>query len=188
LESGALHDDRSIWHRAYQDHGPSILAFLRSRVGRRDLAEEFLQETFVRAMRRGAGEAPGSNLRAYLFTTAHHLVISDRRRARVWQFSELPKDEAGLDRTSAQGAASPEAAIDLGRVRDRLEEAVRALSPAQRAAFQAAVLDQKPYADIAREHGWSVEQVKVNVHRARKRVIGQLRDILCPAPVEESSS
>ena len=187
MEAAALSDDRSMWHRAYQDHGPSILAFLRSRVGRRDLAEEFLQETFVRAMRCSAGEAPGSNLRAYLFTTAHHLVISDRRRARIRQFSELPKDEAGLDRASSQGGtASPEAAIDLGRLRDRLDEAVRALSPAQRAAFQAAVLDQRPYADIAREHGWSVEQVKVNVHRARKRVIGQLRDILCPVPVEES--
>lgn len=188
MESGALRDDRTMWQRAYQDHGPSILAFLRSRVGRRDLAEEFLQETFVRAMRCSAGEAPGSNLRAYLFTTAHHLVISDRRRARILQFSELPADEAGLGRTPAHGAASPEAAIDLGRLRERLAEAVRGLSPSQRAAFQAAVLDQKPYADIAREQGWSVEQVKVNVHRARKRVIGRLRDILCPAPVEESSS
>lgn len=175
-----------MWMQAYQEHGPSILAFLRSRVGRRELAEEFLQETFVRAMRCGAGDAPGSNLRAYLFTTAHHLVISDRRRPRLLQlFSEMPEEVAGLDRRAGQ-AVSPEEAIDLGRVRDLLAGVVKALSPAQRAAFQAAVLDQKSYAAVAQENGWSVEQVKVNVHRARKRVIEMLRDVLRPGEESES--
>ena len=178
MVSQALRDDRSIWLRAYQDHGPSILAFLTSRVGRRELSEEFLQETFVRAMRRGAGEAPGSNLRAYLFTTAHHLVISDRRRVRVRLFSELSDAETSVATFRTGETDSPEDAIDLGRVRDRLQGALQALAPTQRAAFQSAVLDQKPYAEIAREQGWTVEQVKVNVHRARKKVIGLLRDIL----------
>ena len=84
-------DDNSIWLQAYQAHGPSILAFLISRVGHRDRAEEFLQETFVRAMRRGAGESANPNLRAYLFTTAHHLVISDRRRERVRRVSAVAR-------------------------------------------------------------------------------------------------
>ena len=47
-------DERPFWHQAYREHAPSILAFLTSRVGRREVAEEFLQETFLRAMRRGA--------------------------------------------------------------------------------------------------------------------------------------
>jgi len=178
LGSESLRGDRSIWLRAYQDHGPSILAFLTSRVGRRDLAEEFLQETFVRAMGRGEGKATVSKLRTYLFTTAHHLVISDRRRSRVRRFSELSEAESSVAAPPAAGTDSPEAAIDLGRVRDRLGDALRALAPAQRTAFQAAVLEQKPYAAIAREQGWSIEQVKVNVHRARKKVIELLREFL----------
>jgi len=77
-------------------------------------------------------------------------------------------------------ARSPEAALDLTRVRERLAAALAALAPAHRAAFQAAVLEQKPYAEIAREQGWTLEQVKINVHRARKKVIERLRDLVRP--------
>jgi len=181
LELRTLEDDRSYWLQAYQEHAPSILAFLASRVGRRELAEEFLQETFVRAMRRGAGVAAGPNLRSYLFTTAHHLVISDRRRVRVRLFSELSEaEEAGVAEPPAVRERSPEAALDLARVRERLEAAMAALSPAHREAFRAAVIEQIPYAEIAREQGWTMEQVKVNVHRARKKVIALLRDLVRP--------
>jgi RNA polymerase sigma-70 factor (ECF subfamily) len=179
--TGTLEVDRSYWLQAYQEHAPSILAFLTSRVGRRELAEEFLQETFVRAMRRGAGVAAGPSLRSYLFTTAYHLVISDRRRPRVRLFSELSEaEEAAVAEPPAEEAWSPEAALDLGRVRERLDEALATLSPAHREAFRSAVIDQKPYADIAREQGWSIEQVKINVHRARKKVIERLRDLVRP--------
>ena len=179
MVSRTLGDDNSMWHQAYQAHGPSILAFLISRTGHRDRAEEFLQETFVRAMRRGAGEAANSNLRAYLFTTAHHLVVSDRRRERVRRLFALAQ-VGGASAQAQEVAGSPEVAIDLGRLHERLGDALQVLAPAQRAAFQGAVLDQKPYAAIAREQGWTIEQVKVNVHRARKRVIGLLRDLLLP--------
>ena len=173
----SLEDDRSLWLQAYEEHGPSILAFLTSRVGRREKAEEFLQETFVRAMSQGARVAPGPNLRSYLFTTAHHLVISERRRGHPRLFSELSgADEAKVAEPPA-GAHDPETALDLGRVRERLDAALVGLSPAHREAFQAAVMEQKPYAEIAREKGWSMEQVKVNVHRARKRIIAELREI-----------
>jgi RNA polymerase sigma-70 factor, ECF subfamily len=176
-----LDSDRALWLRAYREHGPSILAFLTSRTGRRDLAEEFLQETFVRAMRRGARLVPGPELRSYLFTTAHHLVISDRRRARPRLFSELTEQEqAVLEAPREDALRSSEAEWDLGKVRERLEGALAALRPDHREAFRAAVLRQKPYAEIARENGWTREQVKVNVHRARKKVIALLRDLLRP--------
>ena len=54
------------------------------------------------------------------------------------------------------------------------------LGEAHRSAFQLAVLEQKPYSEIAFEKGWTVGQVKTNVHRARKKVIGALRDALGP--------
>src|SRR5206468_4064964 len=69
MGSGISEQSRTFWLRAYQDHGPSILAFLTSRVGRRELAEDFLQETFVRVMRKMTKGFEGANLRSYLFTT-----------------------------------------------------------------------------------------------------------------------
>ncbi len=40
------------------------------------------------------------------------------------------------------------------------------------------MLEQKPYAEIAREQGWSEGQVRVNVCRARKQAIAEMRDLL----------
>ena len=175
-----LEDESNLWLRAYEDHGPSLLAFLTSRIGRRDLAEELLQETFVRAMRRGPEVAAAGHLRSYLFTTAHHLVISARRRSRIRLFSELTEAEApGIAEAPARTAESPEMAFDLGRVRERLDTALGKLSPPHREAFQAAVLEQKTYAVIAREQDWTIEQVKINVHRARKKVLAMLGDLAC---------
>ena len=176
-----LEDDRSLWLQAYEAHAPSILAFLTSRTGRRDRAEELLQETFVRAMRRGPEVAKAEHLRSYLFTTAHHLVISDRRRSRIRLFSELSEvEESSLETAPSREAASPESAIDLETMRERLETALDSLSGPHREAFQAAVLEQKPYAMIAREQEWTMEQVKSNVHRARKKIITMLRDLVRP--------
>lgn len=173
-----LEDDQWRWLQAYEAHAPSILTFLTSRIGRRDVAEELLQETFVRAMRRGPEVASAEHLRSYLFTTAHHLVISDRRRNRVRLFSELTgAEEATVAASSVDWAESPEKAFDLGRVRERLDTALGKLSPPHREAFQAAVLEQKTYAVIAREQDWTIEQVKINVHRARKKVLAMLGDL-----------
>ncbi|MCI0408758.1 MAG: RNA polymerase sigma factor [Acidobacteria bacterium] len=181
-----LEVDQSLWHQAYEQHGPSILAFLTSRIGR-DLAEELLQETFVRAMRRGPQVASTESLRSYLFTTAHHLVINDRRRNRVRLFSELTgAEESSITGSPAGAAHSPELAFDLGRIREGLDAALGKLSPTHREAFQAAVMEQKPYAIIAREQEWTMEKVKINVHRARKKVIAMLSDLA--RPKEEGGS
>jgi len=177
--------DNTFWFNTFQEHGSSVMAFLTSRVGRRDLAEDLLQETFVRAMRQKAEIPDTAKMRSYLFTTAYHLMIDQRRRKRPTLFSEASTaDDSPLDDVADPEslAASPERSMDLARLGERLAEALRPLSEAHRTAFELAVLQQKPYAEIAAEQGWTVEQVKVNVHRARKRVIATLRDLLRPSP------
>ena len=48
------------------------------------------------------------------------------------------------------------------------------LSADLRKAFRLGVLERRPYAEIAQLTGWSAAQVKVNIFRARHRVIGQV--------------
>lgn len=179
---GIPEESRAFWLRAYQDHGPSILAYLTSRVGRRELAEDFLQETFVRVIRQMTVGSESANLRSYLFTTAHNLVVSHRRRTRPALFSELAdSDGSSPPEPPTSGAHSAEEALDLSRLKDRLNASLGNLSPAHRTAFTLAVLEQTPYADIAKQQGWTIDQVKVNVHRARKKVIASLRDVVRPS-------
>ena len=173
--------DSSFWMSTFEEHSSAVMAFLTSRTGRRDLAEDLLQETFVRAIRARPTLPDPSGVRSYLFTTAHRLMLSRHRRKRPTLFSEV--SEAGshtLEQIADEDAVSPESATDLSRFHERLQGVLATLGEAHRCAFQLAVLEQKSYSEIALEKGWTLAQVKTNVHRARKKVIGALHDVLGP--------
>ncbi len=173
--------DSSFWMSTFEEHSSAVMAFLTSRTGRRDLAEDLLQETFVRAIRARPKLPDPSGVRSYLFTTAHRLMLSRYRRKRPVLFSEVSEEASHkLEEIVDEDAASPESAADLSRFAERLQEVLATLGEAHRSAFQLAILEQKTYSEIAFEKGWTVGQVKTNVHRARKKVLGALRDALGP--------
>ena len=175
----AIEQDLGFWRTAYQCHAPAVLAFLRHRLGRREDAEDLLQETFVRAIRSGSFD--GDNLRAYLLRTAHNLWVNRRRRPQVVvpmagplrgqrpderedPFAEVPAE-----------AASPEQEASWNAFRKELGCVLAGLPEAHRRAFELGALEQRSYSEIAEITGWSLAQVKVNLYRARKRVIEELR-------------
>jgi len=174
-EMTAIND--TFWQSTYQQHAPAVLAFLSSRVGRRDMAEDLLQETFVRAMRAQDRLRDVARIKSYLFSTAHRLVLNHFRRKRPVLFSEIREGSAAIDREDPAITAADEA-TDLSRAEERLQEVVDSMTPALRTAFVAAVLEGKSYAEIARENNWTSGQVRVNVCRARKKAIAELRDLL----------
>lgn len=175
--------DSAFWMTTFERHGSAVMAFLASRTGSRDAAEDLLQETFVRAMRARPSLPDRSGVRSYLFTTAHHLLLSRRRKRRPSLFSETLDDETrALERVADPSAASPERSVDLQRFEQRLAGVLAALPPVFRTAFEQAVLHQKAYTDIASEQGWTLAQVKTNVHRARKKVMAALGDLLGQRP------
>ena len=173
--------ESSFWMTTYEEHGSAVMAFLTSRTGRRDVAEDLLQETFVRAIRARPTLPDPTRVRSYLFTTAHHLLLSRHRRKRPFLFSEASAgDTHALEHMADDNAPSPESAADLSRFEERLHGVLAKLKPVYREAFQLAVLEQKAYSEIASAQGWTLAQVKTNVHRARKQVIAALGDLLRP--------
>lgn len=166
----SIEQDRIFWRAAYQSHAPAVLAFLQHRLGRREDAEDLLQETFVRAIRSGSFE--GDNLRAYLLRTAHNLWVNRRRRPQlvVPGVGDAPFQDVPAE------AASPEQEASWRAFREDLERVLAGLSEPHRRAFELGALEQHSYDEIARITGWSLAQVKVNLYRARKRVIEELRE------------
>ena len=179
--------ESAFWMATYEEHGSAVMAFLRSRTGRPDVAEDLLQETFARAIRARPERSDPSGMRSYLFTTAHHLLVSRYRKRRPFLFSEVGEEGTRtLEEIADPGAASPESATGMARLEERLHRVLETLPPDHRTAFEQAVLLQSPYPEIARELGWSLGRVKTNVHRARKKVIAALGDLLGPRPENRS--
>jgi RNA polymerase sigma factor (sigma-70 family) len=109
-------------------------------------------------------------VRSYLFTTAHNLVRNHYRRSSV---SPFVATEADLDVADTAGS---DARARLRSLVDRLTEVLQSMPKAHRQAFELGVLDKLPYREIARQTGWTAGQVKINVYRARKRVIEELAE------------
>ncbi len=175
--------EAGFWATTFQEHAASVLAFLSSRTGRRDVAEDLLQETFVRAMRAEPRRDDPAGLKSYLFTTAHHLVLSRYRTKRPLLFSEVAPDGA-IEERATSASASPEQALDFGKLEARLRSILDTLPEAHRVAFELAVVQERSYDEIAIARGWTLGQVKTNVHRARKKVMAQLGDWLGPRTEE----
>lgn len=164
-----------LWRAAWESHGGALHAYLRRRLSRPDEADDLLQETFVRAIRARAGGLAPESIRAYLFTTAHRLLIDRAQRASEMLFSELGDDaDAPWIQVAAPATDSPELATRRRRFAERLLAALDTLPPAHRRAFELAVLRHLPYAEIARRERWSAEQVRVNLHRARRKLLAVL--------------
>ena len=120
--------------------------------GRRDIADDAVAEAFARAIQHaGAIRRPES----WLYRTAFRIAAAELRRTR--SLVEL--------RDQAQGEPA-----DI----TYLLEALRELSPNQRAAVYLFYEADLPVREVARLMGTSVAAVKVHLHRGR----GRLRELL----------
>lgn len=172
----ATQHEPGFWQAAYSDHGGCVLAFLRHRLGAREEAEDLLQETFVRAIRASSFEA-GGNLRGYLLRIARNLAINRLRRPRLVVAAQTGEDGLEpLDQMADPNAGSPERSAQWSAFRQRFEHVLQGLNPSHRRAFELGVLEQLSYQEVARRTGWSLALVKVNVHRARRKILDTLGD------------
>jgi RNA polymerase sigma-70 factor (ECF subfamily) len=72
--------DREAFDAIYDRHRPRVFAFLARLSRDRILAEDLLQETFMRLARKARDLDPNTRLRPWLFTVARNLFMDHRRR------------------------------------------------------------------------------------------------------------
>lgn len=166
------------WQGAFQEHGPAIFAFLASRTRRREDAEDLLQETFVRAIRASGTLRDEGKLRSYLMTIAHNVMVNNYRKKKPLLFSEGGDATDGLEDRLESVREATDSAAHFDALESHLSNVLELMTPTLRQAFELAILRQQSYDEISRETGWTPGQVRVNVFRARKFVIGHLGDWL----------
>jgi RNA polymerase sigma factor (sigma-70 family) len=151
----------------FRSHATALLRLAVVLTGERELAEELVQESFVRLARADAPPRPGAEL-AYLRRTVTNLSHGHHRRLRV---ARRHRPEPAPDAAAADvGAARRE---DQRRVAD----AVRALPDRQRDCtvlrFYAGCTDVQ----IAEILGISAGSVKTHLHRARAALADALEGL-----------
>jgi RNA polymerase sigma factor (sigma-70 family) len=152
----------------YRRHCEAVLAFHAQRVRDPEQAADLTAETFAAALlavHDRSRELPDAPV-TWLFTIAHRKLIDSYRRGRVVAAARRELDLPPL----AIDDQDIERIIDVSASTDVALGLAAQLPPDQFQALRARVLDEREYADIARELECSEAVVRMRVSRALKKL------------------
>lgn len=150
--------------RRYQG---SLHAFLMRRCGRSDLADDLVQESFVRVLRSLDRFDPRFRFSTWLFTIGRRLLVNHFQKMRPAYDSEIVEGRGGDDAPPANPILARERQESiLGLV----EHAMDGLAPQQREIVRLFHEQGRPIQEIAAELGMPVGTIKSHLHRARRRM------------------
>ncbi len=169
--------DAAAFRELYADVAPQLLGYLLRMTRDRALAEDLLQQTFLKVHKARGAYVRGANPMPWLYAIAHRTCLDALRkktRARVRvaanpdNVPEMPADLDGRPEGSAVEGADPElarAALD----------ALESLPPQQREAVVLTKLQGKSVAEAAEIAGTTRGAMKVRAHRgyaALRKLLG----------------
>ena len=136
LVERACRGDHDAFHRIFERYARPVLSFLYDLVGRRELAEDLAQETFVRAFRALHTLRDEAKLSTWLFGIARNVAReSFRSRPREEKKVELD-DSQVLD--LSDGGLLPDGQLLNRELNQVIHEALDKLDEDKRAVFTAA--------------------------------------------------
>lgn len=157
----------------FEDHADGVYTLACRILGDRHLAEDAVQETFVKVLRhlhtyRGEGPIAG-----WLYRIAYREAIALLRRRR-----EEPMDQDRLARLADRPTADVAREVASRELARRLDEAIATLSPPLQAAFVLREIEGLRTAEVAAALDVSVSAVKMRLARAREALRVQLKEYL----------
>jgi RNA polymerase sigma-70 factor (ECF subfamily) len=173
--------DARAFRELYALLAPRLLGYLMKMAHDRALADDLLQQTFLKVHRARAAYVRGADPVPWIYAIAHRTFIDEARKrkravVRVGEVEELPEVPAGITGESAdrrdEVRGDPEmmtAALD----------ALAELPVQQREAVVLTKLDGKSVAEAAAIAGTTVGAMKVRAHRgyeALRRALGRSAD------------
>jgi RNA polymerase sigma-70 factor (ECF subfamily) len=145
-------------------HEVALFQFLVGMLRDHHLAEDVLQETFVRALERLDG-VDGDHLRGWLFTVAYHQALLARRRQKSRPATALASaaEPAAIGPGPSEVAEQRDDARLVGRLLD-------SLPASQREVIRQRVFEGKRFREIAATLGCPLNTALARMHEGLKRL------------------
>jgi RNA polymerase sigma-70 factor (ECF subfamily) len=169
LVDGLRRRDASAFDAVYARHEQGVYRFLSRLSGRRDVAEDLFQETWLKVARHAETLAPDTDLAAWIFTIARNCFRSHRR----WAFLDLTR-LAELGREPPPLPTSPEQDAAARASAEAVSRAWSALGVAHREVLLLSVVEGLEAARIAEVLSITPEAVRQRLHRARAELAARL--------------
>lgn len=167
---GLRRGDAAAFDAVFAAYRRRLYGYLLRMTRRRDVAEDLLQETFMRLAEHAKRLTEDTRLDAWLFTVAHRLLVSWARAqaVRAQLAGDFPRREpAGNDRSPLEAVCDSQAQLAL-------ERGFAALPPAYREVALLVGIEGLQPSEVADILGIRADAVRQRLARAR----AQLADLL----------
>jgi len=175
--------DEAAFRELFRKHSPRVFGYARRLVGSDARAEEVVQDVFIQVFRFRTRYRPEARFSTWLYKIVTNFCLNDlrrperRRRVDLW----APRDgeeQAEGPQIADPTAVDPEAGAAGRQLAVRLEAALAALPPKQRAAMLLSRMDGLNYEDVATALGCTEGAVKALVFRATQTLKATLKEFL----------
>ncbi len=169
------------FRQAIEQHRDRVYTLAYYHLGNSQEAEDVTQEALVRLWEHWEEVGSRQSPRPWLIRVTRNLCIDRHRRARRNQetFTALDDPETLEVQAADPGPAGAYEAVEI---RARLESAIQQLEEPQRSVVILREIEELSYLEIAEALDLSIDQVKVTLHRARKKLRKELMERV---PVDE---
>ena len=165
-----MRGDRTSYEEIVGSYADDVLRLCYGLLGDKEESRDALQEALLRLVRlvqAGRFRTADGSIKGFLMTTARNLCV-DRLRSRV-EFRELEDAEAMPAPTAAE-TMTPDVVAEKRRFEADFQDALGRLPTLQRAALVLFVMHGESYAQIAKALNVSVSNVRISLHRARRKM------------------
>ena len=154
-----------------QRHQPKIFATARKYARRESEVEDIVQEIFIKAFQnlgKYRGEAPFQHWLIRIAVRTCYDFLRRHQRNREANFSEITEEDADfLDRYVSDSLPDD---LRVDAVRKLIHDILERLPAPLRIVITLQAVEGKSVQEIADLTGWSIANVKVRAHRARKEM------------------
>lgn len=163
--------DRAAFEELYALYRKPLANFFYRLGGNRTLAEDLLQETFLRLWRAAPGYEPSARVSTYVFRIAHNLHLNEAARRR----------EKLLENAEFELRNDPSAGLHRSEVQEKVRRAVESLPEGERECLLLSEYQGFKYAEIAEILDIPVGTVKSRMFSALSRLREALRGVEPPS-------
>lgn len=143
-------------------------------VRNREDAEELAQDVFVKVYRKLSSFKGDSSFSTWVYRIAYNTAISETRKKK---YEFLAIEEATIDNVSEEEVAEALGRSDTSEQMNRLDAALAKLPPDERGIILLFYIEDKTIDDMAQITGLTPANIKVKLHRIRKKLFVILKGI-----------
>lgn len=172
VRSGDSHAFQLIFDR----YSRPVISFIYDLTNDRELSEELMQETFVRAYKNLGALRGDAKFSTWLFGIAKN-VAREQARARRRAERKVEIDDASV-KELRDGSLPPDDFLINKELNGVIHDALARLDEDKRLVFALKIFQQQSYEEIAAITGFSIAKLKTDLHRARLEMRRLIRPYL----------